>query len=114
MFRAWIFLSSWSVLSYPSLIKKFKVLFKKIGSLLNGSALKIAMIVGGIPADLLRTVLCISFVIRSNASSNSPSGICYKTFQLEFNNFVHKREKLSAVFSIAPLCLNENSIWTKF
>ena len=68
------------------------------------------MIVGGIPADLLKTVLCISFVIRSSASSKSPSGIYYNTFQLEFNNFVHKSEKLSAVFSIAPLCLNEKSI----
>ena len=64
--RAWIFESSLSAV-WASFNKNSKVVFSKTGSFERGSALKIAIIVGGIPADLLRIVLKFSVVILSKA-----------------------------------------------
>lgn len=84
MFNEWIFVSSRPSAFYIWDSKKDRVLFKsKVSVVLNsvtplfwlydrfaliiaGSALKIAMIVGGIPADLLNTVLWFSIEILSN------------------------------------------------
>jgi hypothetical protein len=45
-------------------------LFRRMGSAWIGSALKIAIMVGGIPALRLRTVLKLSVVIFSKALSS--------------------------------------------
>ena len=57
MFNAWIFASSVSFDYRARSSKNSRVLLSKIGSFDIGSALRIARIVGGIPADLLNTVL---------------------------------------------------------
>ena len=54
--------------------RKVRVLFRSRGSLCKGSALRIAMIVGGIPADLLKIVLIFSVVMLSKAASSILSG----------------------------------------
>jgi hypothetical protein len=60
IFRAWIFLSSVSVDVLAKFIRKSRVRFSNSGLLLNGSARRIAIIVGGSPADLLKIVLWLS------------------------------------------------------
>jgi uncharacterized membrane protein len=57
IFNAWIFELSVSFELRAGSRRKSRVLLSKIGSFERGSALSIARIVGGIPADLLRTVL---------------------------------------------------------
>jgi hypothetical protein len=52
-------------------IKNSNVKFNNTGSLDAGSALKIASIVGGIPADLLKIVLTFSLDILSKAVLNN-------------------------------------------
>lgn len=66
MFNAWIFESSLSAV-FATLSKNVSDLFRRRGSLEMGSALKMAMIVGGIPADLLKIVLKFSVVILFKA-----------------------------------------------
>ena len=66
IFKAWTFESSRVALAERS-NKKVMVLLSKIGSLESGSALNIAMMVGGIPALLLSIVDKFSVVILSKA-----------------------------------------------
>ncbi len=120
MFNAWMRESADDE-SFASSSKKVRVVFNKTVSsdffstpfflfqlllewIISGSALKIAIIVGGIPADLRRTVLCDSFDIRSKVRSRSYFGKCenYGTT----SNRPTKISKVCAVISIAPLCLN--------
>lgn len=76
--------------------------------MMPGSALNIAIIVGGIPADLLKIKLKDSFEMRSRVLSN----ICLGRWA---NIGTTKRRptkvsRLSAVISMAPLCLNWKSM----
>ena len=73
MFKAWTLESSFSAVS-AKFIRKFKVLPRSIGSTCNGSALKIARIVGGIPADLLNIVLRFSVIMLLSALSSIDPG----------------------------------------
>lgn len=73
MLRACIFESSFSAV-YAKLIKKSRVILSSTGSLAIGSALSIAIIVGGMPADLLSIVLKFSVAILSNAYLSIFSG----------------------------------------
>lgn len=90
MFNAWMRESA-DVESLARSSRKVKVVFKSTVSsdffstpfflfqllfecIISGSALKIAIIVGGIPADLRKTVLCDSFEIRSKVRSSSYLG----------------------------------------
>lgn len=79
----------------------FQLLF---ALMMPGSALRIAMIVGGIPADLLNTVLCDSFDIRYSVVSS----ICLGNFSKsgDTSNRPTKISNVSAVIEIAPRCLN--------
>ena len=128
MFRAWIRLSAlWA--SLASFSKKDKaVLSRTVSSgrfstpfflfqllfalMIPGSARKIAIIAGGIPADLLNTVLWDSLEILSSVLSSICLGKwankgCTKSFEIRISN-------VSRVISIAPLCLNWKSIPRKF
>jgi len=67
MFRAWILESSSSEEVLARFKRNSKVWFKSTGWLLKGSDLKIERMIGGIPADLLKTVLWSSLVILSKA-----------------------------------------------
>ena len=79
----------------------FQLLF---AFMMPGSALRIAIIVGGIPADLLSTVLCDSFDIRSRVVSS----ICLGNFSKSgtTRSLPTKISKVSAVIEMAPRCLN--------
>jgi hypothetical protein len=67
MLKAWILASSVSLQFFARPKRNSRVSFKSIGSLDSGSALSIAKIVGGIPADLLKTVEWSSVWICSKA-----------------------------------------------
>jgi len=120
IFNAWILLSA-KVAFFAKSSKKARVvssssvfsvrfstprfLFQlRFAFIIPGSALKIAMIIGGIPADLLNTVLNDSVVIFSRVLSSICLGMCEKA------GFTRSREtkssKASAVMHIAPRCLN--------
>lgn len=118
--RAWILLSALKA-SLASFRRKVRVVLSSTGSsllfstpfflfqllfdlMMPGSALKIAIIVGGIPADRRRTVLWDSFEIRSSVRSSIYLGKCEKIGTTKRRPT--KVSKLSAVISIAPLCLN--------
>ena len=66
MLSACTFESSFSAV-YAMFSKNSNVVFNNIGSFDIGSALRIAIIVGGMPADLLRIVLKFSVEILSRA-----------------------------------------------
>jgi len=72
--------------------------------MIPGSALRMAIMVGGIPADRRRTVLWDSFEILSRVLSSILAGKWEKrgTTRRRPTNI----SKVSAVISIAPLCLN--------
>ena len=74
MFRACIFASSSSDEVLARFKRKSSVWLRRTGWLLSGSALRMAMMVGGIPADLLKIVLWFSFVILSKAYSSIALG----------------------------------------
>lgn len=67
MFKAWILASSRSLEELAKSKRNFKVLLRSKGSLEIGSALRIAIIVGGIPAERLKMVLKFSVVMLSKA-----------------------------------------------
>lgn len=73
MLRECILESSLSAF-YADFNRNSKVLFSNTGSFDNGSALSIAIIVGGRPPDLLRIVLKFSVVILSKALSSISDG----------------------------------------
>lgn len=120
MFKAWI-LESAELASLASFRRKVKVVFRSTVSserfstpfflfhdlfalIMPGSARRIAMIVGGMPADLRKTVEWDSFEIRSRVLSNIIFGRCEKRGSTK--SLPTKVSRLSAVISMAPLCLN--------
>ena len=79
----------------------FQLLF---AFMIPGSARRIAMIVGGIPAERLSTVLCDSFDILWSVVSSIFLGNWSK--RGDTKSLPTKISKVSAVIEIAPLCLN--------
>lgn len=120
MFRAWILLSALTD-SFASLSKNSSVVFSStvtslrfsapfflfhtlLALIMLGSARRIAIIVGGIPAERRRTVLWDSVEILSSVRLSILAGRCVNNGTT--SRRPTKTSKVSAVISIAPLCLN--------